>query len=79
MVINILMNQLLISAFQKAQTLPDDRQSEVGEMLLAIVEQDASSLRLSGEQQAEVRRRLARGEASVPAAEMHTFFRTLVK
>jgi hypothetical protein len=30
------MNQLLERAFQKAQTLPDDRQNEMGEMLLGL-------------------------------------------
>ena len=71
------MNQLLERAFQKAQTLPDQRQNEVGEMLLALVEQDNSTLHLSELQQAEVRRRLALSEASVPIAEMNAFFRKL--
>ena len=73
------MNQLLERAFQKAQSLPDHRQNEVGEMLLALVEQDSSSLHLSDEQQAEVRRRLALSEASVPVAEMNAFFRKLAE
>ena len=71
------MNQLLERAFQKAQTLPDQRQNEVGEMVLALVEQDSSSLHLSEAQQAEVRRRLALSETSVPVAEMYAFFRKL--
>jgi hypothetical protein len=72
------MNQLLERAFQQAQTLPDDRQNEVGEMLLALVEQDQSRLHLTKAQQAEVRRRLTLSEDSVPVAEMKAFFRKLV-
>jgi hypothetical protein len=72
------MNQLLERAFQKAQTLPEDRQNEVGEMLLALVEQDQSRLHLTEAQQAEVRRRLTLSEDSVPVAEMKAFFRKLV-
>ena len=71
------MNQLLERAFQKAQTLPDIRQSEVGEILLALVEQDQSTLQLTLKQLEEVRRRLACAESNVPAEEMSTFFRNL--
>jgi hypothetical protein len=72
------MNQLLERAFQQAQTLTDDRQNEVGEMLLALVEQDQSRLHLSEAQRFEVRRRLALSETSVPVADMKAFFRKLV-
>lgn len=71
------MNQLLEHAFQKAQTLPDQRQNEVGEMVLALVEQDQSSLLVSEAQQTEVRRRLALSEASVSVSDMNAFFRKL--
>jgi hypothetical protein len=73
------MNQLLERAFQKAQTLNDARQNEVGEMLLALVEQDHSALCLSDAQQTEVRRRLALSEPVVPPDEMSAFFRKLTK
>jgi hypothetical protein len=75
---NINMNQLLERAFQQAQTLPDHRQNEVGEMLLALVEQDQSPLHLSKTQQQEVRRRLALSEDNVPVSDMNAFFRKLV-
>jgi hypothetical protein len=71
------MNQLLERAFQLAQTLPDDRQNEVGEMLLALAEQDQSRLQLSQSQQAEVRRRLAHSEDAIPVLEMNALFRKL--
>jgi hypothetical protein len=71
------MTKLLERAIQKAKTLPDHRQDEVGEILMAIVEQDNSSLRLTETQQAEVRRRLANPESLVPELEMNAFFRKL--
>jgi hypothetical protein len=72
------MNSILQNAFEKAKTLPNNRQDEVGQMLLAMMEQDQSELRLSAEQQAEVRRRLAKPTELVPEAEMAAFFRKLV-
>lgn len=72
------MNSILQNAFEKAKALPNHRQDEVGQMLLAMLEQDSSELHLSSEQQAEVRRRLATPAALVPEAEMSAFFRKLV-
>jgi hypothetical protein len=71
------MNKILERAYQKAKALPTDRQDEVGEILMTIVEQDESDLRLSPEQEAEVRRRLANPEPRVPPEEMKAFFRKL--
>jgi hypothetical protein len=71
------MNRILQNAFEKAKTLPDNRQDEVGQMLLDIMEQDQSELHLSNEQQAEVRRRLAMPMKFVPEPEMNAFFRKL--
>jgi hypothetical protein len=73
------MNSILQNAFEKAKTLPDNRQDEVGKMLLEMMEQDQSVLHLSDEQQAEVRRRLASPMTFVPEAEMNAFFRKLVR
>jgi hypothetical protein len=70
------MTRLLERALKKkAKTLPSHRQDEVGEMVLAIGEQDSSSLRLSKDQEDEVRRRMATTRALVPEAEMESFFR----
>lgn len=71
------MTKLLEHALEKARSLPDDRQDELGEMVLAAVEQEQSSLRLSSEQQAEVRHRLKQPTPLVPEAEMEQFFRKL--
>lgn len=72
------MTKILERAFEKAKGLPPGRQDEVGEMLLTFVEQEASNLHLSPEQQDEVRRRLAHPEPLVPEQEMKAFFRNLV-
>ena len=69
------MTKLLDRAIEKARNLPVHRQDELGEMVLAVVEQEQSGLRLSPEQQAEVRRRIASPESWVPASEMQAFFR----
>jgi hypothetical protein len=73
------MTQLLERAIQKAKTLSDLRQDEVGEMLLDLVEQDNSTLRLSPSQQAEVRRRLATPENFATEEEKRAFFNKFVE
>ena len=71
------MTKILERAFERAKTLPSDRQDEVGEILLGLVDQDQSEYRLTPGQEAEVRRRLASPEPLVPAHEMKAFFRNL--
>ena len=71
------MTTLLERGIEKAKSLPTHRQDEVGEILLAIAEQEVSSLHLSAEQQAEVRRRMASPSNLVPEAEMEAFFQKL--
>ena len=68
------MTKTLEQAIEKTRTLPSRRQDEIGEIMLAIFEQDTSGLRLSPEQQNEVRRRLAAPGPLVPEAEMEAFF-----
>ncbi len=53
------MSKLLERAFKKARALPDDRQDQLGAMILDVVEQDQSNLHLTADQREEVRRRLA--------------------
>lgn len=69
------MTKILERAYEKAKALSNNRQDEVGEILLSLVEQDASDLRLSPEQQREVRRRLASPTPLVPEQEMKALFR----
>ncbi len=54
------MVKLLEEAIEKARLPPADRQIEAARMLLSVVEQDASGHpRLTDEQEAEVRNRMA--------------------
>jgi hypothetical protein len=71
------MTKLLERAIEQAKLLPNERQDEVGEMILSLIEQDASAARLSPEQEAEVRRRLSLPRDIVPDDEMKAFFRSL--
>jgi hypothetical protein len=72
------MTNLLQNAIDKAKTLPSHRQDEVGEMILAMMEQDNSELSLSESQQAEIRNRLAKPLDLVREVEMNALFRKLV-
>lgn len=53
------MTKALEAAFKEAATLPKDRQDKLGNWVRDFVEQERSRLSLSGEQHAEVRRRLS--------------------
>jgi hypothetical protein len=68
------MTELLKHAIEKTKSLSAHRQDEVGQMLLDLVEQDASGLRLSDAQQAEVRRRLANPMTFATEHEKQDFF-----
>lgn len=72
------MSKILRLAYKKAQTLPNHRQDEIGEILLTIIEQNVSQVRLTPEQEDEVRRRLANPGPTVPEREMQAFFQKLV-
>jgi hypothetical protein len=56
------MNELQQRTFQKVQLLSNIRETEVREMLLALVEQDKSPLQLSEQQQTELGKRLELAE-----------------
>jgi hypothetical protein len=73
------MTETLERAIEQIKRLPRERQDEVGEMLLSMIEQDASGLRLSPEQLAEVDRILAEPQEVVPEHEVKAFFRKLTQ
>jgi hypothetical protein len=52
------MNQQLQEVLEQVKALPDERQQEVAQVLLAFLDQQNSDLYLSPEQIAEVERRL---------------------
>jgi hypothetical protein len=58
-------------------TWPPERQADVAQMVELMEEQDQSDLRLTDEQAAEVRRRLANpSEKTIPADEVFRRFRS---
>lgn len=69
----VCMKTLLDEAMQQVRTLPEERQNDLGEILLTLVEQDASSYQLSDEQVEEVRRRI---DNIVPLIPFESVFRT---
>lgn len=71
------MSRILDEALARVKSLSSDRQDEVGEIVLTLVEQEASPLALTIAQQAEVRRRIATSDPTVPSEEMEAFFRSL--
>ena len=52
------MSKILEQALERAKALPDSRQDEIGEMILDVVDQDQSDMRLTAAQQEEIRRRM---------------------
>ena len=71
------MSRLLDQAVAQVRTLPEERQDELGEVLLSLAEHERGEPRLSPAQVAEVRRRLANPEPSVSEADADAFFARL--
>jgi hypothetical protein len=69
----------LDDAIARIRELPEDRQEEAADLLLALVEQDTSELRLSDEQRAEVRRRLSEPPNYATDAEVEELFDRLTR
>ena len=68
------MSDLLDEAVAKVRKLPPDRQQEAAELLMELANEDASDFRLSEEQLAEVRRRLAEPPDYATDAEVKEVF-----
>jgi hypothetical protein len=69
----------LDDAIARIRELPEDRQEEAADLLLALVKQDTSELRLSDEQRAEVRRRLSEPPNYATDAEVEELFDRLTR
>jgi hypothetical protein len=64
------------AVLDRVLTWPPERQEDAVEILKAVEEQDASDLRLSDEQLAEVRRRRAKNDSNrIPFGEVFKRFR----
>ena len=73
------MSDLLDEAMAKVRQLPQDRQEEAAEILIAIAEHDPSKYQLSAEQREEVRRRLAEPPDYASEAEVEEAFDRLAR
>ena len=71
------MTRILEHALEEAKRLPTERQDEFGEMILSVVEQHTSGLRLSLKQVTEVESILAAPIDIVPGSEVTAFFHKL--
>jgi hypothetical protein len=60
------MTRTLDQALRRMKALPQERQDDLGEIILTLVEQDRSDFELSDAQVQEVKRRLANPGALVP-------------
>jgi hypothetical protein len=69
------MTKLLQDAFDIASALPEDRQNEIGEIILSAIEQERSPLRLSPAQLGEVERRRREQDDFATDAEVQNFYR----
>jgi urease accessory protein UreE len=67
----------ITAVFERVRTWPEKRQEDAARVLLEMEEQDKSTLRLTDEQAAEVRRRLADpNRKTIPAEEVFKRFRS---
>lgn len=60
------MTRTLDQALRRVKALSQERQDDLGEIILTLVEQDASDLQLDEAQVREVKRRLANPGAFMP-------------
>ena len=72
------MTKMLQAAIEKMKSLPEDRQEEVGEVILSFVEPDSSTIRLSDAQESEVRLRMAKPGPTAMSEETDEAFRNLI-
>lgn len=72
------MTKLLQKAFERARTLPEERQDQVGEIVMALIEQETSPARLSSSQIEELKRRMADPEPVVSDRAAREFFEKLL-
>jgi hypothetical protein len=70
--------KLLEKAIAEVRKLPDDRQDEAAEVLLAIASQDAEGYRLSSEQLVDLEERLSAPPDHATEGEVAAVFRRIL-
>jgi hypothetical protein len=73
------MNRQLEEVLEQVRALPDERQQEVAQVLLAFLDQQSSDLYLSLEQIAEIKRRAADDGPDAADEEVRAVFARLMK
>lgn len=73
------MNKRLDDVISRLKSLPEERQVEAADLLLDFLDDDASNLRLTPEQIAEIERRLGDDEPYATEAEVRATFDRLTK
>lgn len=72
---NRAMTKRLREALKCIEALPEARQDEIAEMLLDLAGRDAASAALSGDQWAEIRRRMCEPREYASDAEVEAYFK----
>jgi len=73
------MNPQLEEVLEQVKALPDERQQEVAQVLLAFLDQQNPDLYLSPEQIAEIERCMSDDEPFASEEEVHSVFARLTK
>jgi len=73
------MNRRLEEAIARVEALPDDRQGEAAEVLLAFLEMQAGDIHLTPEQIAEIERRMSDEEPFATDEEVKSTFARLTE
>lgn len=68
------MTKLLERAIRQVKALSDDRQNDLSEIILSLIEQDGSDLQLSDEQVSEVGGRIVNPSMPVPYCDVMAYF-----
>jgi len=71
------MTKLLDKAIEEVRKLPANRQDEAAEMLLFLAAQEKSDLRLSSDQEAEIKRRMEGEPHYLSDTEVRALFKRL--
>ena len=73
------MNKRLDEAITRLKALPDDRQHEIADLLIDVLDHEADDIVLSPEQVAEIERALSDDEPYASEGEVRALFDRLTK
>jgi hypothetical protein len=73
------MNKRLDEVLTRVKALPDERQSEIADLLVDFLDQEEADIHLTAEQIAEIERGLADSDPYASDAEVRAVFQRLTK